>query len=142
MPFGESVEGLSHCGDESCAFEPAVQKYDFQDSSLRRVISDKPLPPKCLRKFKNFLRQLSRFVVGGAITSSCSLIEANRSRISVCFRASLSWSMSSVARKLSRLRFQTLLRKGSKEGAIRQKPKTNPRMTLSGFQQSVAQSMR
>jgi hypothetical protein len=64
VPFGENVEGLSHCVDDSFAFEPAVQKYDFQDSSLRRVISSKPLPPKCLRKFKSFLRQLSRFVVG------------------------------------------------------------------------------
>jgi hypothetical protein len=30
QPFGEDVEGLSHCGDESYAFETAVQKHDFE----------------------------------------------------------------------------------------------------------------
>ena len=43
-PFGENVEGLSHCGDESCVIESAVQKHDFEDSTLCSVIGGKPLP--------------------------------------------------------------------------------------------------
>src|SRR5579871_672015 len=63
-PFGENVEGLSHCGDKSYAFEAAVQKDDFEDTTLRRVIGGNPLLPKRLRKFKNFRGQLRRFIVG------------------------------------------------------------------------------
>ena len=37
-PFGENVEGLSHCGDESYIIEAAIQKHDFEDSTLRGVI--------------------------------------------------------------------------------------------------------
>jgi hypothetical protein len=55
-PFGENVEGLSHCRDESCVIEAALQKHDFENSTLCRVISRKPLLAKCLRKFKNFRR--------------------------------------------------------------------------------------
>jgi hypothetical protein len=33
-PFGQQVEGLSHCGDETCAFERAVQTEDFEDAAL------------------------------------------------------------------------------------------------------------
>jgi hypothetical protein len=33
-PFGGSVEGLSHYGDESYAVQPAVQTDDFEDSTL------------------------------------------------------------------------------------------------------------
>ena len=63
-PFGENVEGLSHCGDESCVIETAVQKHDFEQSPLCRVVSGKPLIVKGLREFKNFRRQLGRFVMG------------------------------------------------------------------------------
>ena len=62
-PFGQNVEGLSNCGDESCAVERAVQKHDFEDSTLCVVIGGKPLLPQCLRKFKNVRRQLGRFIV-------------------------------------------------------------------------------
>lgn len=31
-PFGETVEGLSRCGDKSCAVEPVVQTDHFEDS--------------------------------------------------------------------------------------------------------------
>jgi hypothetical protein len=62
-PFGENVEGLSYCGAKSCAIEAAVQKDDFKNSTLRRVVSCKPLLSKGLRKFKNFRRQLCRFIV-------------------------------------------------------------------------------
>ena len=63
-PFGEYVEGLSYFRDESCAVEPAVQKHDFEDTSLGSVVSRKPLLPQRLREFKNFSRLLGCFVVG------------------------------------------------------------------------------
>jgi len=50
---GKNVEGLSHCEDKSCVVEPAVQKRDCEDSTLRCVISAKPLLAKRLRKFNN-----------------------------------------------------------------------------------------
>jgi hypothetical protein len=40
-----------------------VQKHDFEDAALRGAIGGRPLIPKGLRKFKNFRRQLGRFVV-------------------------------------------------------------------------------
>ena len=43
-PFGENVEGLSHCGDETYVIESAVQKDDFEDSTFRRVIGGKQFP--------------------------------------------------------------------------------------------------
>jgi hypothetical protein len=33
-PFGENVEGFSYCGNKSCVIEMAVQKDDFQYSTL------------------------------------------------------------------------------------------------------------
>src|SRR5262245_46872753 len=45
-PFDENVEELSHCGDEVCVFEAAVQKDDFEDSTLcslaRSAIEEPP----------------------------------------------------------------------------------------------------
>jgi hypothetical protein len=55
-PFSENVEGLSHCGDESCAIETLVQKHDFEHSPLLEGISGKPLLPWCLRSINNFRR--------------------------------------------------------------------------------------
>ena len=63
-PFGENVEGLSHCGDESCAVEPAVQKHDFKHSTLCIVIGGKPLLANRFRKFKNARRQIRCFMQG------------------------------------------------------------------------------
>ena len=63
-PFGENVEGLSHCGDKSCVVERVVQTHDFDDSTLRIAISGKPFLAKGLRKLKHFGRQLGGFVVG------------------------------------------------------------------------------
>jgi hypothetical protein len=37
-PFGENVEGLSYCGDESCVIKAAVQKDDFEDPTFCGVI--------------------------------------------------------------------------------------------------------
>ena len=37
-PFGENVEGLSHCGGESYAIEYAVQKHDFEQTTLFGVV--------------------------------------------------------------------------------------------------------
>src|SRR5208283_512889 len=62
-PFGENVEGLSHCGDKSYAIETGVQKHDFEQSTLRDIIGGKPLLFKSLREFKNFRRQLGCFIV-------------------------------------------------------------------------------
>jgi hypothetical protein len=54
-PFGENVEGRSHCGDKSCAVERAVQTRDFEDSTLCAIIGGKPLLlPECLRSSKTF----------------------------------------------------------------------------------------
>lgn len=66
-PFGENVEGLSHCGDKSYVVEHAVQKHGFEDAALRGVVGGKPLATKGLRKFKNFRRQLGVFVVGAVL---------------------------------------------------------------------------
>jgi hypothetical protein len=38
-PFGENVEGLSHYWHKSYVIEGAVQKHDFEDSTLHRIIS-------------------------------------------------------------------------------------------------------
>jgi hypothetical protein len=38
-PFGENVEGLSHFRDKSCVIKTAVQKHDFEQSTLCNVIS-------------------------------------------------------------------------------------------------------
>ena len=43
-PFGENVEGLSHCGDKSYIVEHAVQTHDFEDPPPRRVICPRPIP--------------------------------------------------------------------------------------------------
>jgi hypothetical protein len=48
-PYGENVEGLSYCGDKSCAVERAVQTHDFEDSTLGVVIGGKPLLAKRFR---------------------------------------------------------------------------------------------
>jgi hypothetical protein len=37
-PFGERVEGLSHCEDKTCAIEAAVPTDDFEDPPLGGVI--------------------------------------------------------------------------------------------------------
>ena len=63
-PFGENVEGLSHCGGESYAIEYAVQKHDFEQTTLFGVVGGKPLLPYRLHRFKKSRRQLCRFVVG------------------------------------------------------------------------------
>src|SRR4051794_9801443 len=41
----------------------AVQKQDFENSTLRSIIGSNPLFTKCLRKVKNSCRQLGRFAV-------------------------------------------------------------------------------
>jgi hypothetical protein len=56
MPFGQNVEWLSFCRDKSCVVEETVQKDDFENSPLCRVIGGKPLLPKRLRKFNNSRR--------------------------------------------------------------------------------------
>ena len=62
-PFGENVEGLSHCGDKSYVVETAVQTDDFEDSTFCVVIGRKPFAAKGLRKFKHFDCQVGVFVV-------------------------------------------------------------------------------
>ena len=62
-PFDQNVEGLSYLTNEGYVVESAVQKHDFQDSTLCRVIRPKPQFTKRLRNFKHFHRQFSRFVV-------------------------------------------------------------------------------
>jgi len=62
-PFGEHVEGLSHCGNETYAIEAAVQTDDFEDSPLGGVISRNPLILQGLREFKHLRREFGRFVV-------------------------------------------------------------------------------
>jgi hypothetical protein len=71
-PFGENVEGLFHCGIEIYVIEAAVQKHDFEDSTLGGGINDKPLLSKRLKKFKNIGREGCRFVLG-AVEHSPSL---------------------------------------------------------------------
>ena len=51
-PFGENVEGLSHCGDESYVVEPQVQTDDFEDTTLGGEICRKPFLTQLLREFK------------------------------------------------------------------------------------------
>jgi hypothetical protein len=43
-PFGEHIEGLYPCRDESYVVEAAVQKGGFEDLTLGSVIEGKPLP--------------------------------------------------------------------------------------------------
>lgn len=52
-PFGEYVEGLSHCGANRYAIESAVQKYDFEDPTFFETICTKPFLGKDLRDFKS-----------------------------------------------------------------------------------------
>jgi hypothetical protein len=61
-PFGQQAEGLSHCGDKTCAVERAVQTEDFEDSTFCVVVSGKPFLSKALRKFKRFHRNVDDFV--------------------------------------------------------------------------------
>jgi len=63
-PFGEYVEGLSYCGDESYVIEHAVQKHDFEYLTFFRDIGGKPFVSQTLGKFKNSARQVGVFVVG------------------------------------------------------------------------------
>ena len=61
-PFGQQVEGLSHCGDKSCVFERKVQTGDFEDSTFGGVVSGKPLLSQALRKFKRLDCNVDGFV--------------------------------------------------------------------------------
>ena len=47
-PFGENVEGLSHCGTKSCAVEGAVQTHDFENSAFLVKIRTKPFLTQAL----------------------------------------------------------------------------------------------
>ncbi|MFO0825382.1 MAG: hypothetical protein U0792_20065 [Gemmataceae bacterium] len=53
-PFGQLVEGLSHCGDKTYADELPVQTEDFEDSAFGGMIRRKPFLPQVLPKFKRF----------------------------------------------------------------------------------------
>jgi len=64
QPFGECVEGLSYFRAKSHAVENAVQKHDFQQSTLGTLVCGKRLLFQGLRKFKDFRRQVGRFVAG------------------------------------------------------------------------------
>jgi hypothetical protein len=60
-PFGEDVEGLSHCGAKTYAVERKVQTEDFEEPPLFGNIRAKPFVGKRLRKFKHLKRQFSDF---------------------------------------------------------------------------------
>ena len=62
-PFDQHVEGLSHCGHESCAVERAVRAHDFPDSPLGGVIRHNPQLRKDLRELKRFNSEFGVLVV-------------------------------------------------------------------------------
>jgi hypothetical protein len=66
-PFGENVEEISHGGDWSCVFEPALQKHDFENSALRRVIGR--IDPRHRRPTPNCPHQMATKMMEGAALS-------------------------------------------------------------------------
>ena len=60
-PFGQQVEGLSHCRDKTYVIESPVQTDDFKDSTFGGVVRCKPLISQGLRKFKRFDGNVERF---------------------------------------------------------------------------------
>lgn len=60
MPFGDNVEGLSHCGAEGSAAGPFVQTDDSADPPLRGVARSRPLLQQGLRAFKQVEAHRSR----------------------------------------------------------------------------------